>query len=510
MADGPSPNKKLKVDDSSPLPVCPYGARCYRKNPQHHKEFSHPAASSSVTDVPPPAPALSVPPDASLLPPCKYGASCYRKNLLHFAEFSHPTSGPVNDEDGGDTDVYSSEEDDKNNKPVQKDDILSRGMSLVKKFSQMTDEERKELIKKAFEEKLRLQKELENAKKVVAEKDKELEHLQKQLNNGLLMLEGEEEALKLTTTTYFPLWPERAYKEGSASQIHFRLAESQFYRLLTGDAASVIRVTKVEYVVSPKVVKRFREYQKELKTTRGEEFSYTVLGFHGTDQKNIRPICENGFKAPGDKGFRHKTDAGWYGAGVYFSEFTYYCMGYIAGCSELMLCQVLPGKVYECPKMITGASLKPGYDSHMSPCKKELVIFNTAAILPCYIIYFCNAEGAFQYTSPGDSPDKVIQAYNDAMLVPVSKIFGGMTVMVLGKMATTQANLFTLVTKHGGKKGSKSKFDILVTTPDQYTGTDSLVLKAKDLKVPIVKESYIYQSIIQKKKLPPAGFQLSV
>lgn len=50
----------------------------------------------------------------------------------------------------------------------------------------MTDEERKELIKKAFEEKLRLQKELENAKKVVAEKDKELEHPQKQVGEDIM------------------------------------------------------------------------------------------------------------------------------------------------------------------------------------------------------------------------------------------------------------------------------------------------------------------------------------
>jgi hypothetical protein len=36
--DGPSPKKKAKATD---LPVCPYGSKCYRNNPQHLKEFSH-------------------------------------------------------------------------------------------------------------------------------------------------------------------------------------------------------------------------------------------------------------------------------------------------------------------------------------------------------------------------------------------------------------------------------------------------------------------------------------
>lgn len=47
----------------------------------------------------------------------------------------------------------------------------------------------------------------------------------------------------------------------------------------------------------------------------------------------------------GETGFSHKTDTGWYGAGVYFSEYPSYSMSYISGASKLMLCQVLPGKV---------------------------------------------------------------------------------------------------------------------------------------------------------------------
>ena len=55
-----------------------------------------------------------------------------------------------------------------------------------------------------------------------------------QVNKGILLVEGEEKALEGDCTVYFPLFAERNYREGSADQIHFRLAESQFYRLLSG------------------------------------------------------------------------------------------------------------------------------------------------------------------------------------------------------------------------------------------------------------------------------------
>ena len=38
-----------------------------------------------------------------------------------------------------------------------------------------------------------------------------------------------------------------------------------------------------------------------MKKKRGEEFSHPILAFHGTEQKNITPICETGFKVPGNQ-----------------------------------------------------------------------------------------------------------------------------------------------------------------------------------------------------------------
>lgn len=117
--EGPGSAKKAKTTGNSVLPPCPYGSRCYRKNPQHFKEYSHgdrshdntPGSSKSTVQI-----------DTSKLPPCKYGAACYRKNLLHFAEFSHPISGGSSitgsglpaDSSGSDTDVYSDGEEAEN------------------------------------------------------------------------------------------------------------------------------------------------------------------------------------------------------------------------------------------------------------------------------------------------------------------------------------------------------------------------------------------------------------
>lgn len=72
-------------------------------------------------------------------------------------------------------------------------------------------------------------------------------------------------------------------------------------------------------------------------------------------------------------------------------------MEYIKGASKLLLCQVLPGKVYRCTKLIHGESLQADHDSHTSPDGKELVIFNSHHILPSYIVHYGEAKGDYSY-----------------------------------------------------------------------------------------------------------------
>ncbi|KAK6165907.1 hypothetical protein SNE40_022721 [Patella caerulea] len=483
------------------LPECPYGAKCYRKNPQHHQDFSHnlpglddaPSTSDGVAR-------LSTSLSSSGLTPCKYGAKCYRKNLMHFAEFSHPTKKDNDGSDSGsDTDVMEDDDDEKKDEK-KNGDILSRGMSLVKSYSQMSEAERKELIKKAFEAKKQLQEELEATKKKVVEKEKEVENLQSQVNTGLLLVEGEEEALKGDKMKIFTLEAERAYKEGSAAQIHFRLAESQFYRLLSGTAS---RISKVEYVVNPELVKNFKKAREDLKKSRGEDFSYPVLAFHGTQEKNITPICEKGFKTPGESGFKMRTDTGWYGAGVYFSEYPAYSMSYIQGATKLLLCQVLPGKAFQCTKLIHGSNLQKGYDSHTSPCKKELVIFNSHRILPSYIVHYKNsAHGTdFVYSSTGapGSDLTVDGKYKKAQLAKSSNIFKGEKIIFSGKFCGKQADMLKLVQNHGAAKATLSNFTMIITTEDELNNCTKKVEEALERNVSLMTEQFIYDCILNKK-----------
>lgn len=68
-----------RTRDRSPLrPVrrepCRYGIKCYRKNPQHRAEFSHPGDPDYKDDD---------------RPECPYGTECYRKNPLHWQTYKH-------------------------------------------------------------------------------------------------------------------------------------------------------------------------------------------------------------------------------------------------------------------------------------------------------------------------------------------------------------------------------------------------------------------------------------
>ncbi|KAM9792207.1 aprataxin and PNK-like factor [Neosynchiropus ocellatus] len=87
---------------------CPYGSSCYRKNPAHFQECSHPGDPDFQDEE-------EV--DEAQLPECPYGTDCYRKNPLHRKEFKHTrrparstrtSRNPVDDEDDEDEDEYES------------------------------------------------------------------------------------------------------------------------------------------------------------------------------------------------------------------------------------------------------------------------------------------------------------------------------------------------------------------------------------------------------------------
>ncbi|NXO79067.1 APLF factor, partial [Sitta europaea] len=62
---------------------CMYGSACYRKNPIHFQQFSHPADDDYD------AMEVVAQGDSDSRPECPYGTACYRKNPQHKLEYKH-------------------------------------------------------------------------------------------------------------------------------------------------------------------------------------------------------------------------------------------------------------------------------------------------------------------------------------------------------------------------------------------------------------------------------------
>jgi len=188
---------------------------------------------------------------------------------------------------------------------------------------------------------------------------------------------------------YRILPPKRACCLEDRLEVHFRIAESQFLRL---GGMNTFQLISVEYHINPVLVSKFTSTEKLFREKYGEtEESNYILGFHGTNPKNIPNILAKNFDL--QKLGSYTGNRGWYGAGIYFSEFPNISVGYSGGSQKLLLCKILPGKTFDVPEKCIGSSCKPGYDSHrFSPDNqgrgKELVIFNVDQILPCYVVEY--------------------------------------------------------------------------------------------------------------------------
>jgi hypothetical protein len=81
------------------------------------------------------------------------------------------------------------------------------------------------------------------------------------------------------------------------------------------------------------------------------------------------------------------VERGRYGCGIYLSP-NPATAGCYAADGKMLVCAVLMGRTYNCPDRMDGESCMLGYDSHTSPCGEELVLFDAAQVLPCYLINF--------------------------------------------------------------------------------------------------------------------------
>ncbi|KAF4075342.1 hypothetical protein AMELA_G00233440 [Ameiurus melas] len=91
--------QKAKVQRRTP---CPYGTSCYRKNPIHFQERSHPGDDDYEDEQ------NDEDGEDDDRPECPYGTDCYRKNPLHKKEYKHtkPPAPDDDDDDEEDEDQY--------------------------------------------------------------------------------------------------------------------------------------------------------------------------------------------------------------------------------------------------------------------------------------------------------------------------------------------------------------------------------------------------------------------
>jgi len=157
---------------------------------------------------------------------------------------------------------------------------------------------------------------------------------------------------------------------------------------------------------------KFNGYTEKLSTNTGK--INLVSGWHGSSEETCMKIAANNFLEPHE--LTKQTDPGYFGKGIYFTQFPSYGIQYVKNLSApvLLLSWILMGKVYpviERPsndpadkdKTLLGKPCKQGFDSHYSITKKvtgmpcpmneepdgdELVVFSKDQILPRYLIFF--------------------------------------------------------------------------------------------------------------------------
>mmetsp|Transcript_12888 Transcript_12888/g.17264 ORF Transcript_12888/g.17264 Transcript_12888/m.17264 type:complete len:328 (+) Transcript_12888:64-1047(+) len=203
------------------------------------------------------------------------------------------------------------------------------------------------------------------------------------------MMPGEAEALENNKIKSWKIKPSRNSDDTDPGEYHYRICESQWNRTL-GSYRAIYELESIEYYVNPALRRRFEKKKAEYNEKFGEQGNIKILGFHGTGSNNVQGIVQEGFKL---SKVGSSTDPGWYGKGVYFSEYAHVSLAYCKG--AMLLCRVLLGKPYPMSNVKVGAKLQAGYTSHINNNNgvangigTEVVIFDEAAILPIYQLQF--------------------------------------------------------------------------------------------------------------------------
>ncbi|KAH9330190.1 hypothetical protein KI387_002298 [Taxus chinensis] len=158
----------------------------------------------------------------------------------------------------------------------------------------------------------------------------------------------------------------QTFTGNTPAEYHFRLAESQFFRMSSRNDYKVI---KVEHIFNKSLQIQYEKAKEALK--REKKCVEEMLVFHGTDKDAIEKIIEEGFKIGGEGvEVRHGSV---YGKGVYTALDPNTSISYSKG-GMILLSSALIGE--------KGTDYKEGGSTNV------LVLHKTEHLLPKYIVHF--------------------------------------------------------------------------------------------------------------------------
>jgi hypothetical protein len=170
----------------------------------------------------------------------------------------------------------------------------------------------------------------------------------------------------------------------------WRDVESKFFNSLAGMVQ--YRLCALQIIRNKRLFEQFHTYRAQLRKNNKILFVY-----HGSTPQSLQAIAKKGFLEPNMLADMSNTistlDPGYFGRGIYQGFAADYAIHYAEHykrSDEILLSMVSPGRSYIVKKggEKYGQECEPGYDSHISPESKEIVLFQSAQILPLFIIRF--------------------------------------------------------------------------------------------------------------------------
>jgi hypothetical protein len=164
----------------------------------------------------------------------------------------------------------------------------------------------------------------------------------------------------------------------------WRDVESKFFNSLSGISQYPL--------CSLQLFQRFDDFRNQL----GQK-TQVLFVYHGSTSHSLQAIAKNGFLKPEMLDSMANPvptlDPGYFGRGIYHgfaADYAIHYAEYYKKSDQILLSMVLPGRSYTVKKggEKYGKACEPGFDSHVSPESKEIVLFQSEQILPLFIIRF--------------------------------------------------------------------------------------------------------------------------